>query len=143
MMTAQLLIERAKKEKNYDLVIQAMPYAQLIGMTCIPIGKSLIFKLPPNEDNIGNPTLPALHGGVIAGFMEMSASLHAVLTQDTSIPKVVDFSIDYLSPGRLKETFAECQVIRHGSKIINVSIIAWQETKKSPIATARVHLLLQ
>jgi acyl-coenzyme A thioesterase PaaI-like protein len=142
-MTTQLLVERAKQEKNYDLVIQAMPYAKLIGMTCIPIGRSLIFKLPPNEDNIGNPTLPAIHGGVIAGFMEMSATLHAVLTQDTSIPKVVDFSIDYLSPGRLEETFAECQIIRLGTKILNVSVICWQETKKKPVATARVHLLRQ
>lgn len=142
-MTTQLLIDRAKQEKNFDLVIQAMPYAKLIGMTCIPIGKSLIFKLPPNEDNIGNPTLPALHGGVIAGFMEMSATLHAVLTQDTSIPKVVDFSIDYLSPGRLQETYAECQIIRQGTKILNVSIVCWQDVKKKPIAMARVHLLRQ
>ena len=142
-MTAQLLVDRAKAEKNYDLVIQAMPYAALIGMTCIPIGDSLIFKLPPSEDNIGNPILPALHGGVIAGFMEMSASLHAILTEHTSIPKVVDFSIDYLSPGRLKETYAECQIIRQGKQILNVSVICWQTTKKKPVATARVHLLLQ
>ena len=142
-MTTQLLIDRARAEQNYDLVIQAMPYAQMIGMTCIPIGKSLIFKLPPNEDNIGNPTLPALHGGVIAGFMEMSASLYAVLTQNTAIPKVVDFSIDYVSPGRLQETYAECQVIRQGKMILNVSVICWQETKAKPVATARVHLLTQ
>ena len=142
-MTKQLLIERAKEEKNYDLVIQEMPYAKLIGMTCIPIGRSLIFRLPPNEDNIGNPTLPALHGGVIAGFMEMSATLHAILTQDTSVPKVVDFSIDYLSPGRLQETYSECTIVRQGTKILNVSVICWQETKGKPVATARVHLLRQ
>lgn len=143
-MSAHEIIAQARANRDYDKVVQIMPYARLIGMSCIPIGKSLIFKLPPNEDNIGNPTLPALHGGMIAGFMEMSAGLFVLLTQKTTkMPKVVDIGIDYLSPGRLQESYAECRVIRHGKKIVNVSTIAWQETKKTPIATARVNLLLQ
>lgn len=76
--------------------------------------------------------------------MEMAAGMFALLTQDTTkVPKVVDIGIDYLSPGRLRESYAECQVIRHDKKIINVQTIAWQETKKTPIAQARVNLLLQ
>lgn len=129
---------------EFDKVIQQIPYARLIGMSCIPIGESLLFTLPPNRDNLGNPSLPALHGGVIAGFMEMSASLYVLLTQDArAVPKVVDFAIDYLRPGRLQESYAECQVIRHGKKIVNVSVTAWQDRKQTPIATARAHLLLQ
>lgn len=129
---------------EFDEVIQQIPYARLIGMSCIPIGESLLFTLPPNRDNLGNPSLPALHGGVIAGFMEMSASLYMLLTQDArAVPKVVDFAIDYLRPGRLQESYAECQVIRHGKKIVNVSVTAWQDRKETPIATARAHLLLQ
>lgn len=133
----------AREERDYQRAIDQIPYARLIGMSCIPIGESLLFTLPPNRDNLGNPTLPALHGGVIAGFMEMSATLYMLLTQDaTSVPKVVDFAIDYLRPGRLQESYAECQVIRQGKKIVNVSILAWQDRKETAIATARAHLLL-
>ena len=142
-MTWQHEVHRLEQHKNYDRVIQEIPYARFIGMSCIPIGQSLIFTLPAKEDNLGNPTLPALHGGVIAGFMEMSASLFVLLTQDVrAMPKVIDFAIDYLRPGRLQETYTEVQVIRHGKKIVNAYVLAWQDTKKTPTATARVHLLL-
>lgn len=135
---------KARENREFERLIRKIPYARLIGMSCIPIGDSLLFTLPPYRSNIGNTTLPALHGGVIAGFMEMSASLHLLLTQNTTtVPKVIDFAIDYLSPGRLQESYAECRVIRQGKKIINVSVTAWQDSKDKPIATARVHLLLQ
>ena len=107
------------------------------------IGETLIFKLPKNEDNIGNPFLPAIHGGVIGGFMELSAVLHIIMTTDTvALPKVVDFSLDYLRPGRFQESFAECDVVRQGRKVVNVSVTAWQTRKTQPIATARAHFLL-
>ncbi len=135
---------KARENREFARLLHEIPYARLIGMSCIPIGSSLLFTLPPNHDNVGNPSLPALHGGVIAGFMEMSASLHILLTQNTTtVPKVVNFAIDYLRPGRLQESYAECQVIRQGKKIINVSITAWQDYRDKPIATARVHLLLR
>jgi uncharacterized protein (TIGR00369 family) len=141
-LDAQLI--KVRENREFGRLIKEIPYARLIGMSCIPIGSSLLFTLPPNRNNIGNASLPALHGGVIAGFMEMSASLHILLTQNTTtVPKVVDFAIDYLSPGRLQESYAECRVIRQGKKIINASVIAWQDHKDKPIATARVHLLLQ
>ena len=142
-MSFEKSIQTARENRDFETVIQSIPYAQLIGLTCIPLGDSLIFKLPPNEDNLGNPSLPAIHGGVIAGFMEMSASLHALLTMDIDkVPKVVNFAIDYLRPGRHQETFAECRVVRQGKKMANVSILAWQDKRETPIATARVHLLM-
>ena len=60
---------------------------------------------------------------------------------DTSL-EVVDFSIDYLRPGRYKKMYASCTVLRQGRKLINVSSNAWQENKKIPVATARCHFLV-
>jgi acyl-coenzyme A thioesterase PaaI-like protein len=81
---------------------------------------------------------------VIGGFMEMSALLHVLFTTPSlaALPRVVDFSIDYLRAGKMTETYAECSVVRQGRKIVNVSITAWQTTRDKPIATARVHFLL-
>jgi uncharacterized protein (TIGR00369 family) len=136
-------IALARKERDFDQVIAKIPYAQLIGIECYTIGDELIFKLPKKDDNQGNPFLPALHGGVIGGFMELAATLHIISKLETrSIPKVIDFAIDYLRPGLMTDTFVECSVVRQGKKIVNVSINAWQTRRNEQIATARAHFLL-
>lgn len=132
----------ARNSKQFSDVIEKVPYAKLIGIDYIAIGDELIYRLPQKQDNLGNPTLPAIHGGVIGGFMEMAAMLHVLFTLETSsVPKVVDFSIDYLRPGRNRDSFASCNVVRQGKRIVNVSVVAWQERKDTPIATARAHFL--
>ena len=137
------LIADARENKSFEALIEQVPYAKLIGMKAIRLGEELIFILPANENNLGNPTLPALHGGCIGGFMENSAIFHLLATIETKrIPKVVDFSLDYLRPGRLQDTYARCDVVRQGRKVVNVSIKAWQNKQDDLIANARIHLLL-
>lgn len=98
-------------------------------------GDDLLFRLPANQDNIGNPLLPAIHGGVIAGFMELSAALYLLIfSESASIPKIIDFSIDYLRAGHFRDTYAQCQLWRQGRRVTNVAITAWQGTgsRRSP-----------
>ena len=136
-------IQSAKKERDFAAVMARVPYAKLIGMQGMSIGDKLLFILPVSENNIGNPTLPAIHGGCIGGFMENAAIFHVLATIDTErIPKVVDFSLDYLRPGRFRDTYASCEVVRQGRKVVNVTVRAWQTTRSEPIANARTHLLL-
>jgi acyl-coenzyme A thioesterase PaaI-like protein len=136
-------IQQARDDRDLNRLIAEVPYAQLIGMHSINLGKELIFVLPALESNIGNPTLPAIHGGVIGGFMENAAIFHTLGTVVTNeIPRVVDFSLDYLRPGRFQETYCSCEVVRQGRKVVNVSVSAWQNTRDEPIANARTHLLL-
>jgi len=137
------IIQQARANKSFDALIAEVPYAKLIGMQAFYLGDDILFKLPALESNIGNPTLPAIHGGCIGGFMELAASFHVLSTVDCErIPKVVDFSLDYLRPGRFQDTYARCQVVRQGRKVVNVSVSAWQNTEQEPIANARTHLLL-
>ena len=137
------LIKQAREDHDFSGLIEKVPYARLIGMQVMTFGSELMFVLPARETNIGNPTLPALHGGCIGGFMENAAIFHVLATLDTQrIPKVVDFSLDYLRPGRFRDTYATCEVVRQGKKVVNVSIQAWQTTKSELIANARTHLLL-
>lgn len=137
------LMVQAREKRNFQDLISAIPYARLIGMSCINLGEELVFILPENSDNIGNPTLPAIHGGVIGGFMENAAIFQVLGKIETNrIPKVVDFSLDYLRPGRFQDTFATCEVVRQGRKVVNVSVTAWQVRRNEPIANARTHLLL-
>lgn len=138
------LVIKAREANDFQPIIDSIPYASLIGLECERLGSDAIFKLPFSDDNIGNPILPAIHGGVIGGFMELSASLHLLMFLDTlKMPKIVDFSLDYLRAGKARDTFAECHVTRQGSRVANVVINAWQTHRSDPIATARCHFLLE
>jgi acyl-coenzyme A thioesterase PaaI-like protein len=134
------MVRTAHASNDYDPLLEMIPYARLLGIRCLRLGDDAIFHLPANPDTIGNPTLPALHGGVIAGFMEHSALLHLLMFMGIPhMPKIIDFSIDYLRAGHFRDTYAQCQVWRQGRRVANVAITAWQTTRTEPIATARAH----
>ncbi|MFY0731353.1 PaaI family thioesterase [Pseudomonas sp. NFX15] len=142
--TLQDQLRKAHEQGDYAALLQLIPYAALIGVECSRVGDELLFKLPANKDNIGNPLLPAIHGGVIAGFMELAAALHLlVATGSPGVPKIIDFSLDYLRAGQFRDTWARCQVCRQGRRVANVAITAWQSTEAEPIATARAHFKLE
>ncbi len=85
-------LQQAHAQGDYASLLDLIPYARLIGVECSRVGDELLFRLPANKDNIGNPLLPAIHGGVIAGFMELSAALHLLIfTGSPGVPKIIDF----------------------------------------------------
>ncbi len=130
----------AHESNDYAPLLALIPYAGLIGIQCSREEGGVLFCLPAKRDNIGNPLLPAIHGGVIAGFMELAAALQLILFTDTGqVPKIIDFSIDYLRAGLFRDTYARCQLWRQGRRVTNVAITAWQADANEPIATARAH----
>jgi len=142
--TFQEQLQQAHEQGDYSALLQLIPYATLIGVECSRVGDELLFRLPANKDNIGNPLLPAIHGGVMAGFMELAAALHLLITTGSpGVPKIIDFSLDYLRAGQFRDTWARCQVCRQGRRVGNVAITAWQSTEGEPIATARAHFKLE
>jgi uncharacterized protein (TIGR00369 family) len=130
-------------EADYQRLMDRVPYARFLGIEVNAMGEELTFLLPRNETNVGNPTLPALHGGAVAGFMEQSALIFLLLEMgEPRLPKTIDFTIDYLRAGHYRDTFAECRVTRLGRRVANVHISAWQVRREDPIAIARAHFLL-
>ena len=121
----------------------AIPYVDYLGIRAASGAADALFRLPFQDKLIGNPYLPALHGGVIAGFAETAATLHLIRTlRGAKFPKSVDFSIDYLRSGRPAECFAACEVVRVGSRVALVQVRCWQKSPQQPIAVARGHFLL-
>ena len=130
-------------ELSYQALVDRVPYAAFLGIEVQTWGEELTFVLPKADANIGNPTLPALHGGAIAGFMEQAAIIYLMLEMgEPKVPKIIDFTIDYLRAGHFRDTFAECGVTRLGRRIANVHISTWQVRRSEPIAIARAHFLL-
>jgi len=121
----------------------SIPYVDYLGIRAAGETEPPLFRLPYQDKLIGNPQLPALHGGVIAGFAETAATLHLIRTlRGAKFPKSIDFSIDYLRSGRPVESFAACEVVRVGSRVALVQVRCWQQAPDEPIAVARGHFLL-
>lgn len=137
------LVKREPSADTLALWLQKIPYAAYLGIRADIMGNNLLFVLPADEKLIGNPTLPAIHGGVVGAFMEQAAALHLIARmQEPVLPKTVNFSLDYLRPARMRSTFASCVLTRQGKHIANIGITAWQEQPEKPVATARAHFLL-
>ncbi|MFK4751902.1 PaaI family thioesterase [Oceanobacter antarcticus] len=137
------VVQRARIQGDYQALMSSIPYAGVIGAEVSLQEGELLFRLPQNPDNIGNPLLPAIHGGVIGGFMELAASIQVLVrSEPMGLPKMIDFSLDYLRAGRDQDTFVDCQIWRQGARVANVAITAWQNDRQQPIATARAHFLL-
>lgn len=138
------LIDQCRNgEQSYQSLLDRVPYARFLGIQIEAKGEELSFVLPKAETNVGNPTLPALHGGAVAGFMEQSALIFLLLAMgEPRLPKTIDFTIDYLRASLYRDTFAECRVTRLGRRVANVQISAWQVRREEPVAIARAHFLL-
>lgn len=122
----------------------AMPYTQFIGLEVwLNAQGTPLFHVPYLASNIGNTFLPALHGGMIGGFIESAATLflkhHSGLDH---FAKIIDFSIEYLRSGKPESMYASCILTRQGSRIAHLSVEVWQSDKDRPIAVGRVHCLM-
>ena len=60
-------------DKALNALVQSIPYIQFLGIGFDRRGNELTAIMSYDEKLIGNPGVPALHGGAIAAFMEVSA----------------------------------------------------------------------
>ncbi|MBQ0723907.1 MAG: PaaI family thioesterase [Cycloclasticus sp.] len=136
-------INAIKENQDDTALVELIPYANFIGVQTKLVNGNIISSLPFKESNVGNPAIPALHGGAIAGFMENAALFHLLWQIELiTIPKIIDFSIDYLLPGRSECSYSQCEIIRLGRRIALCNIKTWQDNDQQPIALARAHFLL-
>ena len=120
-----------------------IPYARFLGMRAELAGDEMTTIMPFSEHLIGNAMLPAIHGGVLGAFMEMTALAQLSINQGPGRqPRTIDVNIDYLRTGRPVDTFARARMNRVGRRIANVYVEAWQEARASPIAALHGHFLL-
>lgn len=133
----------ASEQGDFTALVAALPYARFLGLQLrLQDGRPLA-RLPFRSSLIGNPRVQALHGGVTAAFMENAAMLHLLYRLDTArIPKSIDFSVDYLLPGRPQDLWADCEIGRIGSRVAQTTVRCWQSSPARPVAIARVHFLL-
>jgi uncharacterized protein (TIGR00369 family) len=123
--------------------LQRVPYVRFLGMRAELSGDEMTAVLPFADHLVGNTHLPALHGGVIGAFLEMTALAQlSVIQGSAKVHKTIDVTVEYLRPGRPLTTYARADLRKVGRRVANVHVEAWQEAREHPIAFLRGHFLL-
>lgn len=154
-------VVKQRRDAALKALVQAVPYMRFLGIRVDRRGDELTMLLPFDDKLIGNPLLPALHGGVTAAFLEMTAHLELSwaslwermeagemdplsLTPDTMprLPKTIDFTVDYLRSGLPRDAYARARVNRSGRRYASVHVEAWQDNRARLFAQATGHFLM-
>jgi uncharacterized protein (TIGR00369 family) len=123
--------------------LSRIPYAGFLGVRAELKGDELTLVMPFSEHLVGNPLLPALHGGVVGALMELTAILQlAISSKSEKYPKTIDIGVDYLRSGKPLDTYARAEVVKIGRRIANVQARAWQGQRDRPIAAMHGHFLI-
>lgn len=137
-------IRRARETGDFAAITDRIPYAGFIGMTVADAGGHALVRMAVSERVVGNPMLPALHGGVVGALMESAALFQLMWEgQSTHLPKTVNFTVEYYRSPKVEDTFAQATILRRGRRIANLRVDAWQDDRDKPICGAHGHFLLQ
>lgn len=137
-------LSEAKRTGNYQGLLDAVPYSRLLGLTAAIDGGELITTMRYADHLIGNPALPALHGGSLGALLESAAIFELLWRAETIVlPKTITITIDYLRSGGPVDTHARGIVTRHGRRVANVRVEAWQADRTMPVATAHAIFLVK
>ncbi|MCW5770871.1 MAG: PaaI family thioesterase [Rhodospirillaceae bacterium] len=137
------IVQAAREAGDLNRFIAAIPYAQFLGISASAENGVLTARLASSDRIIGNPALPAIHGGAVGAFLETTAILQLLWTLDSiRIPKTITITIDYLRTAGPHETFARAEVTKLGSRVANVRAFAWQADANKPVAGANANFLI-
>jgi len=124
-------------------LIAAIGYCRHLGLSTKLDGDAVILIMPFAQHLIGNPMIPALHGGVIGSLLETAAITQMIYeTSAVKLPKPVDITVDYLRSGRALTSYARARLAKQGRRVVNVHAEMWQEDEAKPVAALRGHFLL-
>jgi len=154
-------IIKQRRDSALHQLVQGIPYARHLDVQFDRRGDELTARLPYAEKLIGNPNLPALHGGAVGAFLEIAAQIELSWSiiwevmegdgpgaaaiaagQFPPMPKTIDCTVDYLRSGRPRDAYARARVNRQGRRYASVQVEAWQDNRDRPFVTAVGHFLM-
>ena len=124
-------------------MLDVIPYARFLGVEVERVDDVLECVLPFRQEIVGNAALPAVHGGVLGAFLELTALLRLLDESGSApVPKPITFSIDYLRTAGPATTHARADIFKLGRRIANVHVVAWQDDPLRPVASGNGKFLL-
>lgn len=145
---------KQRRDAALQSLVDSVPYIQFLGLQFERRGDELTAIMPYKDMLIGNPGLPALHGGATAAFLEITAIIGlswAAMWGDMEtgvepgrviLPKTIDFTVDYLRSGLPRDAYARARVNRSGRRYASVHVEGWQDNRERLYAQATGHFLM-
>jgi uncharacterized protein (TIGR00369 family) len=117
------------------------PFARFLRIRIGPDGRLV---MPFSQRIIGNPMLPAIHGGMTGAFLETAAIVSVTRELGASAPpKPIGLTINYLRSGRALDSYARVSIVKQGRRVVAFEAQAWQDDAEKPIASAFGHFMLR
>ena len=124
-------------------LLDTLPYARFLGLRGEMDGDLLTVVMPFADRLIGDPMLPALHGGSTAALLEMTAIAQvALIYPRLRLPRPINVTVSYLRSGRPQDVRARARISRAGRRVAHVLAEAWQDDAAQPIASLTANFLL-
>lgn len=118
-MTADLHFRSFDAAELATAFEQLIPFNRFLGMRCIEVGNGrAVTELPFRPELVGNPEIPALHGGAMSSILDTTGGL-AVWSKARPDDRVstIDLRVDYLRPGRAEPLVVVAEVVRLGNRV--------------------------
>ena len=126
--------------ENPDGLFAQSPFARCLG---IRLGDDGTLVMPFSPRIIGNPILPAIHGGITGAFLETTAIVGVTRELGVALPKPIGLTVNYLRSGRALDSYANVSIVKQGRRIVAFEAQAWQDDRTRPIASAFGHFMLR
>lgn len=124
-------------------LLDTLPYARFLGLLTRQDADQLTVTMPFADRLIGNPVLPALHGGSTAAMLELTAVAQvAILYPRLKLPRPINVTVTYLRSGRPQDVHARARISKAGRRVAHVQAEAWQDDESQPIASLSAHFLV-
>ena len=124
-------------------LLDRIPYARFLGLVSEQADDTLTVTMPFADRLIGNPMLPALHGGATAALLELTAVAQVALSYPRlRLPRPINVTVAYLRSGRPADVHARARISKAGRRVAHVLAEAWQEDEAQPIASLTAHFLV-
>lgn len=152
---------KQRRDATLAALVARVPFARTLGIRFERHGDELTAVLPYDDRLIGNPRVPAIHGGATAGFLEVAALIELTWTglwgqiergeltpgdlADSAavrMPKTVDFTVDFLRAGLPRDAYARARVNRSGRRYASVHVEGWQDNRSRLFAQATGHFVM-
>lgn len=116
-------------------LIDAIPYARFLAVRIERDAEGPVCVLPFRPEIVGNSRLPAVHGGVVGSFLELTALLGLLdQSEGSRIPKPINFSTDFLRSAGAADTRGRAEIMKLGRRIANVRVVAFQGDPERVVA---------
>lgn len=136
-------VSAVRESGDFGPLQEAIPYARFMGITAALVDGDVRGRMQYSEHLVGNANVPALHGGTLGALMESTAIFKLLWHGETeAVPKTINITVEYLRGARPQDVFAKAVFTRHGRRVANVRVFAYQDDPDKPVAVATAHFLL-